>query len=37
MGKTPAEFLTGQSQPHWLEMHGYTRFRRAKTIVGAPG
>jgi hypothetical protein len=28
-GKTPAELLTGQSHPHWLEMLGYTRFRRA--------
>jgi len=29
MGKTPAELLTGQSHPHWLEMLGYTLFRRA--------
>jgi hypothetical protein len=29
MGKTPAELLTGQSHPHWLEMIGYTRFSRA--------
>jgi hypothetical protein len=28
-GKTPTELLTGQSHPHWLEMLGYTRFRRA--------
>ena len=28
-GKTPAELLTGQSHPHWLEMLGYTRFVRA--------
>jgi hypothetical protein len=28
-GKTPAELLTRQSHPHWLEMLGYTRFRRA--------
>jgi hypothetical protein len=28
VGKTPAELLTGQSHPHWLEMLGYTRFRR---------
>ena len=26
VGKTPAELLTGQSHPHWLEMLGYTRF-----------
>ncbi len=29
VGKTPAELLTGQEHPHWLEMLGYTRFRRA--------
>ena len=29
MGKTPAELLTGQAHPHWLEMLGYTRFSRA--------
>jgi hypothetical protein len=27
-GKSPAELLTGQSHPHWLEMLGYRRFRR---------
>jgi hypothetical protein len=27
-GKTPAELLTGQAHPHWLEMLGFTRFRR---------
>src|SRR5439155_1128091 len=26
VGKPPAELLTGQSHPHWLEMLGYTRF-----------
>lgn len=26
--KSPAELLTGQSHPHWLEMLGFTRFRR---------
>ena len=26
VGKTPAELLTGQTHPHWLEMLGYTRF-----------
>ena len=25
-GKSPAELLTGQSHPHWLELLGYTRF-----------
>ena len=29
VGKTPAELLTGQSHPHWLEMLGHTRFCRA--------
>ncbi len=29
VGKTPAELLTGQAHPHWPEMLGYTRFRRA--------
>jgi hypothetical protein len=28
VGKSPAELLTGQSHPHWLEMLGYTRFMR---------
>jgi hypothetical protein len=27
--KTPAELLTGQSHPHWLELLGYRRFVRA--------
>jgi hypothetical protein len=27
-GKSPAELLTGQSQPHWLELLGYTPFSR---------
>jgi hypothetical protein len=26
--KSPAELLTGQSHPHWLEMLGYQRFQR---------
>jgi hypothetical protein len=26
--KSPAELLTGQMHPHWLEMLGYTRFSR---------
>jgi hypothetical protein len=29
VGKTPAELLTGQTHPHWIEMLGYTRFARA--------
>jgi hypothetical protein len=28
VSKSPAELLTGQSQPHWLEMLGYTPFSR---------
>jgi hypothetical protein len=28
IGKSPAELLTGQMHPHWLEMLGYTRFSR---------
>ncbi len=27
-GKSPAELLTGQPHPHWLEMLGFTRFQR---------
>ena len=27
-GKSPAELLSGQPHPHWLEMLGFTRFRR---------
>lgn len=29
-GKSPAELLTGQAHPHWLEMLGFTRFTRAR-------
>jgi hypothetical protein len=28
IGKSPAELLTGQPHPHWLEMLGFTRFSR---------
>jgi hypothetical protein len=28
VGKSPAELLTGQPHPHWLEMLGFTRFSR---------
>jgi hypothetical protein len=28
VGKSPAELLTEQSHPHWLEMLGYTLFRQ---------
>ena len=26
--KSPAELLTGEELPHWLEMLGFTRFKR---------
>ena len=29
VGKSPAELLTGQKHPHWLELLGYQRFKRA--------
>ena len=28
VGRSPAELLTGQRHPHWLEILGYTRFHR---------
>jgi len=28
-GRSPAEILTGQPLPHWLNMLGYTRFQRS--------
>ena len=28
VGKSPAELLSGQEQPHWLELLGYTPFSR---------
>lgn len=28
-GKTPAEILSGKPHPHWLEMLGYQRFKKA--------
>jgi hypothetical protein len=28
VGKSPAELLSGQTHPHWLQRLGYTRFRR---------
>jgi hypothetical protein len=33
VGKTPAELLTGQAHPHWLDMLGFTRFQRASQIA----
>ena len=32
-GKSPAELLTGQAHPHWLEMLGFTRFRRVSATA----
>lgn len=29
VGRSPAELLSGQPQPHWLEALGYQRFQRA--------
>lgn len=29
VGKSPAELLSGQDQPHWLELLGYHPFRQA--------
>jgi len=29
VGHSPAELLSGQEHPHWLELLGYPRFRRA--------
>jgi hypothetical protein len=29
VGKSPAELLSGESHPHWLEMLGYQRFSQA--------
>ncbi len=28
VGKSPAELLTGQPHPHWLELLGFKRFQR---------
>lgn len=29
VGKSPAELLTGQPHPHWIELLGFQRFQRA--------
>jgi len=29
VGKTPVEILNGKTHPHWLELLGYTQFKRA--------
>ena len=28
VGKSPAELLTGQEHPHWLELLGFERFQK---------
>ena len=28
-GKSPAELMTGEKHPHWLEMLGFQRFPKA--------
>ena len=33
VGQSPAELLTGQAHPHWLEMLGFTRFSRARATA----
>jgi hypothetical protein len=32
-GKSPAELLTGESHPHWLELLGFNLFRRPAIVV----
>ena len=29
VGKSPAQLLTGEAHPHWLELLGFKRFQRA--------
>jgi hypothetical protein len=29
VGKSPAELMTGQEHPHWLELLGFERFQSA--------
>ena len=29
VGKSPAELMTGESHPHWIEPLGFTRFQQA--------
>ena len=33
INKSPAELLTGIKHIHWLEILGYTRFKRAQAIA----
>jgi hypothetical protein len=36
VGKSPAGLLAGQTQPHWLELLGYTRFHRNRAAPLSP-
>jgi hypothetical protein len=31
VGKSPAELLTGEAHPHWIEMLGYKCFHRKQS------
>lgn len=33
VGRSPTELLTGRSHPHWLELLGFQRFRRADHLA----
>ena len=33
IGKSPAELLTGEKHPHWLELLGFTLFKRSADIA----
>ncbi|MGF1485636.1 MAG: hypothetical protein ACFBSE_00800, partial [Prochloraceae cyanobacterium] len=33
VGKSPRELLTGEKQPHWLELLGFERFKRPAIIA----
>ncbi len=33
VGKSPAELLTGHALPHWLEMLGFTRFKKSGSLA----
>jgi hypothetical protein len=33
VGRSPAELMTGKRHPHWLELPGLERFRRAPAIA----
>ncbi len=33
VGKSPTELLTGEKQPHWLELLGFERFKRSAIVA----